>query len=428
MQYTTIQSAQSAETTRQAPSNDIVTHEFPKGVLENVSIRTPHPHDVLCGRGGGINSHDGNKRYREWVISQKETYNLAESKQEKANISRQIITRVRSLNPPGRFLTKERKVPGVAGFCWAEIDENKAMSKTSQALREGAPEIRAAHGQSHPHLVNFRGGNRKRNTTRCITSVLVEKNKKVKVQKISSRAIRESFENTENSCYNAQPTSVQSNNSDRILGPLYTTAHEEFEKSSHAVIPMNLYSKSSDHILSSRSSMPEVDSMPQSHISQHLNSTSTGTQKSVNFDIAIVEPDAKICDFSDDTPPLTPAFSPTVAPTVFSSLPPPMLLDDSIVERLKQSSFEAKKSKQREHSLFSCDWGLTNEVLSKDAFTNPFQDEDPKLAGSSIPILHSNFQPSNIESSVYPKAAAILARGKNVIPCARNLSDGIFTI
>eukprot|EP00586_Coscinodiscus_wailesii_P013647 CAMPEP_0172520078 /NCGR_PEP_ID=MMETSP1066-20121228/291790_1 /TAXON_ID=671091 /ORGANISM="Coscinodiscus wailesii, Strain CCMP2513" /LENGTH=383 /DNA_ID=CAMNT_0013302771 /DNA_START=112 /DNA_END=1263 /DNA_ORIENTATION=+ len=105
-------------------------------------IRTPHPHDVLCGRGGGINSHAGNKTFRDWVRERKESYNLAPSKAAKAQVSREILDRVRALDPPGRFLTREE--PGVgSSIFWVEIDDTKAMAKTSQALREGAPSIRA---------------------------------------------------------------------------------------------------------------------------------------------------------------------------------------------------------------------------------------------------------------------------------------------
>jgi len=125
-------------------------------------IRTPNPNDVLCGRGGGINSHPGNRTFRSWVRERKEAYNLAKSKAQKAKLSREIVDRVRNLNPPGRFLMREDRTAGagapppsgdicVSGLYygwWIEIDDAKAMAKTSQALREGAPSIRAAHKTS----------------------------------------------------------------------------------------------------------------------------------------------------------------------------------------------------------------------------------------------------------------------------------------
>lgn len=45
-------------------------------------IRTPNPQDVLSGRGGGINSHEGNKVFRQWVNERKSDYNLAQNKKE----------------------------------------------------------------------------------------------------------------------------------------------------------------------------------------------------------------------------------------------------------------------------------------------------------------------------------------------------------
>jgi hypothetical protein len=110
-------------------------------------IRTPHPNDILCGRGGSINNHPGNKTYRTWVHERKNKYNLALSKVEKARISREIIDLVQAQDPPGKFLTKDPDALPLMGnvVWWMEIDDVKAMAKTSQALREGAPAIRAVH-------------------------------------------------------------------------------------------------------------------------------------------------------------------------------------------------------------------------------------------------------------------------------------------
>jgi hypothetical protein len=102
-------------------------------------IRTPAPHDVLSGRGGSVNAHPGNCQFRDWVQVRKEEYNLARSKQAKADICRDIIAKVAALG--GRFLTKE----SANSQWWVEQDDERMMSKTSQALREGAPKIREAH-------------------------------------------------------------------------------------------------------------------------------------------------------------------------------------------------------------------------------------------------------------------------------------------
>jgi len=123
-----------------------------KNSTQNVNvqkrIRIPHDHDVLCGRGGGINSHLGNKTFRKLVQDRKESYNLAHSKIAKADVSREIMEEIARLKPPGRFLMREeigKDEAGKSPTYWVEIDFLKAMAKTSQALREGAPAIRAKY-------------------------------------------------------------------------------------------------------------------------------------------------------------------------------------------------------------------------------------------------------------------------------------------
>jgi len=103
-------------------------------------IPAPHENDVLCGRGGSINSHPGNITFREWVYERKTQYNLADSKKDKTIVVNEVLDLVRSVSPPGRFLQKHNSG-------WIEIDDAKAMAKISQALREGAPAMRAAHGK-----------------------------------------------------------------------------------------------------------------------------------------------------------------------------------------------------------------------------------------------------------------------------------------
>ena len=106
--------------------------------VQTTDIPTPfiHPNDVLCGRGGGTNNHAGNEKFRDLVNQQKVAY-LHSSKRDKPYVSRGIVRAVRAQNPPGRFLQKNEKT----GF-WYDIGDQKAREKTSQALREGAPEIR----------------------------------------------------------------------------------------------------------------------------------------------------------------------------------------------------------------------------------------------------------------------------------------------
>jgi len=101
-------------------------------------ILDPHDNDVLCGRGGYINSHPGNERFRKLVEKRKRVYLAARFKREKRLVANSIVSEIRALEKPGRFLAKDSKTGN-----WFDIGDEKARDKTSQALRENAPTIRA---------------------------------------------------------------------------------------------------------------------------------------------------------------------------------------------------------------------------------------------------------------------------------------------
>ncbi|KAL7553063.1 hypothetical protein ACHAWF_016312 [Thalassiosira exigua] len=90
--------------------------------------------DVLCGRGGGTNVHPGNRRFRDLINANRRAY-LKARKNDKPAISRSIVRTIREMN--GRFLKKDEK----KGL-WLEIGDDGAREKTSQALRQRAPEMR----------------------------------------------------------------------------------------------------------------------------------------------------------------------------------------------------------------------------------------------------------------------------------------------
>ena len=85
--------------------------------------------DVLSGRGGATNNHVGNKKFRLIVAEYQEVY-LQARKKEKAGIARQIVNRIHQNG--GRFLKRDE-----SNNTWVEVPANKAVAKTSQALREG---------------------------------------------------------------------------------------------------------------------------------------------------------------------------------------------------------------------------------------------------------------------------------------------------
>ena len=118
-----------------APSN---APDTPKTQSDAPSTIEINDNDVLCGRGGITNCHIGNRRFRELVKSYQPIY-LAVPKREKADIARRLVSIIRNADPPGRFLQKD----GEKGR-WYDIGE-KAREKTSQALREKAPEVRSLY-------------------------------------------------------------------------------------------------------------------------------------------------------------------------------------------------------------------------------------------------------------------------------------------
>mmetsp|Transcript_18315 Transcript_18315/g.39586 ORF Transcript_18315/g.39586 Transcript_18315/m.39586 type:complete len:544 (+) Transcript_18315:99-1730(+) len=145
-------------------------------------IQEPHLNDVLCGRGGSINSHSGNRVFRGWIAQRKESYMLAESKSDKSRVTSEIFQQVRDQTPPGRFLHKivegSTDPYNVSGW-WIEIDDAKALAKISQALREGAPAFRALHGGKKGRKKQQSPSPQRRSTSR--------KQKKKDAHEVSSR-------------------------------------------------------------------------------------------------------------------------------------------------------------------------------------------------------------------------------------------------
>lgn len=101
-------------------------------------VTKPNVNDVLSGRGGRINNHKGNVHFRQLVNETKLKYMAKTTKKlEKVQIANQIVHKIRSMDPPGRFLKEDPK----SGL-WIEIGDERARKKAGQALREKAPETR----------------------------------------------------------------------------------------------------------------------------------------------------------------------------------------------------------------------------------------------------------------------------------------------
>jgi hypothetical protein len=105
----------------------------------NTIIRTPTHHDVLFGRGGSINAHEGNILFRHVVNQYKDAYMRA-SKHSKPTIANEVVSVIYNLNPPGRFLApiseSQKNYKKNGSITWYNVGLKKARAKASQCLRE----------------------------------------------------------------------------------------------------------------------------------------------------------------------------------------------------------------------------------------------------------------------------------------------------
>jgi hypothetical protein len=91
-----------------------------------MSIRTPSPTDVLCGKDKTYELHLGNQLYRDMINSYALQYATTNVKQDKMNMTSQIVSKLTESG--SRFLK-----PTEGG--WEVINMSAARDKTSHALR-----------------------------------------------------------------------------------------------------------------------------------------------------------------------------------------------------------------------------------------------------------------------------------------------------
>lgn len=120
----------------------------PQVVNGSKSRRISHPHqtpftelidhptdnDILLGRGGYNNKFVGNERLRDFAMEYVEEY-LGSTKSEKTHLAKTLVQRIRSLDPPGRFLKK------IETGQWIDIGDDLARDKASQVLRDAVRDI-----------------------------------------------------------------------------------------------------------------------------------------------------------------------------------------------------------------------------------------------------------------------------------------------
>lgn len=101
-----------------------------KPSIEIVTESELNTNDVLCGRGGWVNSFPGNLQFREILKKNKDAYNEAK-KLEKMAIVTNIVRAIRGMHPSGRFLKEDKTKNG-----WIDIGDARAVKKCGQAMRQ----------------------------------------------------------------------------------------------------------------------------------------------------------------------------------------------------------------------------------------------------------------------------------------------------
>jgi len=94
------------------------------------SCRPFHSLQSLFSVIGKNNQHSGNNQLRAFAKQECKNYRIS-SKKGKSYISRELVQKVRELDPPGRFLKKN----GKTGL-WEDVGDEVAREKASQALRD----------------------------------------------------------------------------------------------------------------------------------------------------------------------------------------------------------------------------------------------------------------------------------------------------
>ena len=99
-----------------------------------------HHNDILCGRGAYVNSHPGNLLLRQLATERKLVFENG-TFTEKTNLAAEIVSHIRSLEPPGRFLKKSDATKGTSlskGLAgeWEELSDEKAIHKACQVMRD----------------------------------------------------------------------------------------------------------------------------------------------------------------------------------------------------------------------------------------------------------------------------------------------------
>ena len=109
-----------------------ISHPVPSPSTE--LIDNPNNNDILLGRGGYNNKFVGNEQLREFAMEYVTEY-LDSTKSKKTRLAKALVNRIRSLDPPGRFLKK------LDNGQWMDIGDDLARDKASQVLRDAVRDV-----------------------------------------------------------------------------------------------------------------------------------------------------------------------------------------------------------------------------------------------------------------------------------------------
>lgn len=93
----------------------------------------PTSNDVLFGRGGATNKHEGNRKFRHLCWKNQGRY-LQADLDGKSDLAEEMVAEWTSQSPPGRFLKQDAK----SGL-WYIVSEKDQRRKASSTLREVKP-------------------------------------------------------------------------------------------------------------------------------------------------------------------------------------------------------------------------------------------------------------------------------------------------
>ena len=89
----------------------------------------PNDNNVLCGRGGHINHHAGNKQFLRIICSKQWEYLAQNTIKGKHLIATEIVCGIRAMVPAGQFLKKNNDTT-----TWFDIGDAKAIKKKLHRL------------------------------------------------------------------------------------------------------------------------------------------------------------------------------------------------------------------------------------------------------------------------------------------------------